>query len=89
MTADDLDKTLGIITAKAKALRDAGICGVVKVGDIEFRLTEPETPQLTGTDDAAESTRHALDDPHTFGGAIPERRVRGRELRTDDANERD
>jgi hypothetical protein len=89
MTATELEQALVAITKQAPALRSAGVVGLIKVGDVEFNLTEPETPQPTGKDDASESDRHALDDPHTYGGSIPERRVRGRELRTDDALERD
>lgn len=88
MTATELEQALAAIAKQASDLRKAGVAGLVKVGDIEFTLSDPE-PKTTGTDDASESARHALDDPHTYGGAIPERRIRGRELRTDDERERD
>lgn len=88
MTATELEQALVAIAKGATALRAAGVTGLVKIGDVEFVLSDPE-PTTTGTDDASESARHALDDPHTYGGAIPERRIRGRELRADDDRERD
>jgi hypothetical protein len=91
MNGSDLEKALIAITKHAPALRAAGVTGLVKIEFVEFNLTEstPSPLTITGKDDAAESDRHALDDPHTYGGSIPVRRVPGRELRDDDAGERD
>lgn len=89
MTAAELEQALAAIMKQAPGLRSAGVVGLIKIGDVEFSLTEPAIPQLTGRDDASESDRHALDDPHTYGGSIPVRRGPGRELRDDDASERE
>lgn len=70
MTGKQLEEHLTTIAAKAKALRDAGVVGRVTIGDVSFELADvlpPPAPQ--SVDD-----QRALDDPDTFGGAMPERK---------------
>lgn len=62
----DLDQQLKTIAENARRLRDAGISGTVKVGDVEFTLEPPDAPPEQRTDQAPSST-NSLDDATTYG----------------------
>lgn len=73
MTASELAEKLTVIADKAKALRDAGVVGRVDVDGVSFELGEaalPAGPQFE------EAPGTPLDDKDTYGGFIPQRRVR-------------
>lgn len=62
----DLDQQLKTIAENARRLRDAGISGTVKVGDVEFTLEPVEQPVEQRTDQPPTST-NSLDDAATYG----------------------
>jgi hypothetical protein len=62
----DLAEQLKTIAENARRLRDAGITGTVKVGDVEFTLEPPDRPVDQITDQAPTST-NSLDDATTYG----------------------
>lgn len=73
MTAKDLSETLTAIADLTKALRDAGVVGRVHVGDVSFEIGEQLSSAPATQHDA--QPQNPLDDPDTFGGFIPQRRV--------------
>lgn len=73
MTAAELAEQLTVIAGQTKALRDSGVIGRVNVGDVSFEIGEALAP-AEPNQEAAPS--NPLDDPDTFGGHIPQRRVR-------------
>jgi hypothetical protein len=90
MTAKDLEDTLAAIATKAQALRDAGVVGPVTIGDVSFELARSEAPAptispLPGEQGPPVEHGNLLDDPATYGGDIPRRRVRHE--RTPDDNQ--
>lgn len=65
----DLATQLRTIAEQAKALRDAGVSGTVRVGEVEFTL-EPSAPvQASGAGDPKQQGEpvSAFDDPTTYG----------------------
>ena len=70
MSPEDLDKALAAIAANAKTLRDAGVVGRVTIDAVSFELAD--TMHLQPMQQQPE---HVLDDPETFGGFIPQRRM--------------
>lgn len=76
MTAEELDEALAAIARRAKELRDAGVVGQIAIGDIEFELAGPdEAPLQAVTSPAGDDGRGSpIDDPETYGGAVPSRR---------------
>lgn len=71
MTAKQLEETLTIIATKAKGLRDAGVFGLVRIGEIEFRLDSPDPVMLPAKN---ETEMAPINDPDTYGGEMPRRR---------------
>jgi hypothetical protein len=62
----DLAEQLKTIAENARRLRDAGISGTVKVGDVEFTLEPPDIQPSNEAKRDATST-NALDDAATYG----------------------
>jgi hypothetical protein len=62
----DLASQLRTIAEQARSLRDAGVSGTVRVGDVEFTLDSPAPQQQTASQSDAVSTG-ALDDAATYG----------------------
>lgn len=62
----DLAAQLRTIAENARALRDAGISGTVKVGDVEFTLEPPEAREQQQSDTSSAAT-NSLDDATTYG----------------------
>lgn len=85
----DLESTLALIAKQAPALRTAGVSGRVRVGEVEFYLSDPPAPSTTGTDDEAKSNLDPLDDEATYGGSVPVRRERPRRDLGDDDGDSD
>lgn len=67
----DLESTLDVIARKAQALRDAGVTGVIHVGDIRFEVA-PAPTQAASED--KEPIANPEKDPDTYGGELPRRR---------------
>jgi hypothetical protein len=67
MPADmpDLASQLRTIAESARTLRDAGVSGTVRVGDVEFTLDGPEPQRVASQQD--EVSGNALDDLRTYG----------------------
>src|SRR5690348_13962038 len=72
-----LDEALTLIAAKAKALREAGVSKLELLG-IALELLPDDPPASLPTpetrNDGEEAPVDPLDDPETFGGALPRRR---------------
>ncbi len=64
----DLAELLRTIAEHAGALRDAGIEGRVRVGDVEFSLVDKREQQSNAPAEDS-SPKNALDDPSTYGFA--------------------
>lgn len=62
----DLAAQLRVIAESARSLRDAGITGTVKVGDVEFTLEPPELREQPQAQQSQAST-NALDEAATYG----------------------
>lgn len=73
MTAKDLGEQLDMIAGKTPALRAAGVIGLVTIGDVSFVVGDVANTATTTNE--AGPPASALDDPDTFGGFIPQRRV--------------
>lgn len=76
MTAKQLEETLTTIATAAKSLRDAGVTGLVTVGDVSFSVEASEAVPAAATHAAPATPEFgsALDDPDTFGGYVPQPR---------------
>jgi hypothetical protein len=77
----DVKDTLSAIVESAKALREAGVVGRVQIGDVSFELALPASDIRTVQDG---SDGDPLNDPATYGGFIPRRRMP--EPAADDSN---
>lgn len=71
MSAKDLDEQLKTIAARAKELRDAGVTGRIKIGDVSFELVGADPAPPPAQD---EEPKNPLDDADTYGGYIPQPR---------------
>ena len=77
ITTDTLAKKLDTIARKAPALRAAGVTRV-EVDGVAFEI-DPPMPEVDNDPQRNERMRgdlDALDDPDTFGGAVPTMRRR-------------
>lgn len=72
MTAKELGEALTMIAEKAKPLRDAGVFGRVRIGDVEFEVCDIASPQSAPA--VPEAPVNALDDGDTYGGFVPQRK---------------
>lgn len=82
---NDLETTLDVIARKAQALRDAGVTGEIRVGDIHFEITPaPSTPAASNDQ---EPIANPEKDPDTYGGELPRRRGESSPVE-DDGHER-
>lgn len=88
ITADELEKTLTVIAAKAKSLREAGIFGRLTIGDVAFDLSDVAEPGPAAATAPEPSSTDPFNDPDTYAsGHVPTRRVVGRPLGPSDDEE--
>ena len=73
MTATELADTLTTIANQTKSLRDAGVVGRVEIVGVAIFEIGEALAQAAPTQAAA--PQNPIDDPDTYGGYIPQRRV--------------
>lgn len=75
MNAKELGETLKALVASGKDLREAGYTRI-ELGEIKLELAETDAAKPTlVTAPSATVDDNPIDDPETFGGELPQRRV--------------
>jgi hypothetical protein len=74
MNAKDLGETLKALIASGKELREAGYVRI-EIGEVKLELAKPDAPQLVPVTAGVSEDSNPIDDPDTYGGELPQRRV--------------